>query len=515
MTRQKSEDSIVPKGRRKSASTELARGGKGVPVNEEMGQLGLTFATAANPQGTTGREGGDRSPSRPPRVAPKAHVKTLKTPSATMESVIEHLGEALDHVVRNKGAAGPNGRSVEVVRKDWPRTRRALVKSLRAGGYRSGPIRRVEIPKPGGGVRGLGIPNVEDRVVQESIRMCLQPEFEPGFHASSHGFRPKRSCHTALAEAQEYVEEGHDWVVDLDLSKFFDRVNHQRLMARVALKVQDRALLVVLGRLLKTSVVMPGGVLSRTEEGVPQGGPLSPLLSNIVLDELDWELDRRGHRFVRYADDIAIFVQSERAGERVMQSVTRFIEGRMRLKVNQKKSSVRRPDSGNFLGFRLVIMPDGSAEIRLSDRTMKRALTRIRELTPRNWGGPLTRCIERVNRYFKGWFGFFGVCSSSAQRELQKLDGRTRRRFRAIKLKQWKRKRTVARKLNGMKYSRKVARNVYGGRQGWWSLSRDGVVNHRLNNQWFLDQGFMPLVEQHRKRERARVAPAQASFQWG
>jgi len=515
MTRQKSENSVVPKGPRKSAPTEHARGGKGVPVNEEMGQLELSLATAENPQGTTKREGADRSAPRPSSVAPQASAKSLKTPSASMESVVEHLDEALGHVFRNKGAAGPNGRSVEAVREDWARTRRKLANALQAGNYTPGPIRRVEIPKPGGGVRGLGIPDVEDRVVQESIRLCLQPEFEPDFHASSHGFRPKRSCHTALTEAQAYVEDGHDWVVDLDLSKFFDRVNHQRLMARAALKVQDRALLIVLGRLLKAAVVMSDGVLVRTEEGVPQGGPLSPLLSNIVLDELDWELNRRGHRFVRYADDVAIFVRSERAGTRVMASVTRFIEGRMRLKVNQKKSSVRRPDSGNFLGFRLAEGPGGSPEIRLSERTMKRAQTRIRELTPRNWGGSLTSCIQHVNRYFRGWFGFFGVCSPSAQRELRTLDSRTRRRLRAIKLKQWKTKRTVARKLNQMKRSRKVARNVYGGRRGWWSLSHDGVVDHRLNNQWFLDQGFIPLVERHCERELAMLAPAQTSFEWG
>jgi len=390
-----------------------------------------------------------------------------------------------------------------------------LARALRAGSYQPGAIRRVEIPKPGGGVRGLGIPDVEDRVVQEALRLCLQPEFEPGFHSSSHGFRPNRSCHTALAEPRRHIEACHDWIVDMDLSKFFDRVNHQRLMARVARKVQDRAMLVVLGRVLKTSVVMPEGVLVHTEEGVPQGGPLSPLLSNIVLDELDQELSRRGHRFVRYADDVAIFVRSERSGERVMQSVTRFVEGRMRLLVNTKKSSVRRPAEGNFLGFRLEIMPDGDTEVRLSERTMKRAMSQIRELTPRNWGGSLTSCITRLNRYFQGWFGFFGVCSPSAAYELRKLDGRVRRRLRAIQLKQWKRKRTIVRKLNRMKRTRSVGRNVYRGRRGWWSLSHDGVVNHRLNNQWFREQGLIALLDRQEKQELSKVAPAQQSFKWG
>ncbi len=514
MTRQKSEDLVVPQGRRKAPPTELARGGKEVPVNEEMAQLGLPLATAENPKGASRRK--DRNPScaRPSKAVPKASSKSSKTPSATMESVIEHLDEALVHVVRNKGAPGPNGRTVREVQQDWPRTSRRLAQSLWAGNYQPGAIRRVEIPKPGGGARDLGIPDVEDRVVQEALRLCLQPEFDPEFHASSHGFRPKRSCHTALAEAQKHVEAGHDWVVDLDLSKFFDRVNHQRLMARVARKVQDHRLLALLGRLLKATVVMPEGLLVRTEEGVPQGGPLSPLLSNVVLDELDRELDRRGHRFVRYADDVAIFVRSERAGERVMNSVTLFIEGRMRLKVNAKKSSVRRPHEGNFLGFRIRVMPDGTTEVQLSGRTMKRAFARIRELTPRNWGRTLTSCIAQVNRYFEGWFGFFGVCSPSAKHRLVKLDGRTRRRLRAIKLRQWKRKPTIVRRLNRMRRSKRVAVHVYRGRRSWWFLSNHNVVKHRLNNQWFRDQGFDALVDRLQARESAKVAPDQTSFGW-
>ena len=367
----------------------------------------------------------------------------------------------------------------------------------------------MEIPKSEGGVRSLGIPNVIDRVVQSAIRLCLEPTLEPTFHASSHGFRPKRSCHTALAEAKAYVEMGFTWVVDLDLSKFFDRVNHQRLMARVALHVQDRPLLELLGRLLKTSVMLMDGVRITTQEGIPQGGPLSPLLSNLVLDELDQELSGRGLRFVRYADDVAIFVRTERSGRRVMQSVTRFIEGRMRLTVNAEKSELRRPPEGNFLGFRLAEGADGKWEVRPSERTMKRAHTRIRELTPRNWGGSLKSCLSRLDRYFRGWMNYFGVCSPSARADFQVLDGRARRRLRALKLKQWKRKRTIVRRLRRMKRSKKIAPNVYRGRRSWWSLSNNGVVGHRLSWQWFREHGLTPLVVRLDEITLLKVAPAQ------
>lgn len=514
MSRQKSENSIVPQGPRKLPPTELARGGKGVPVDKEIAQLGLAFATAEHPQGAPQRHRRDLSRPRPTGVL-TANAKTEKTLSATLNCVVECLDEALTHVVRNKGAAGPNGRSVRQVQMDWPRTKDRLSYRLRSGSYRPDAIRRVEIPKPGGGVRGLGIPNVEDRVVQEAIRMCLEPSFEPHFHPSSHGFRPKRSCHTAIAEAQQYVEAGYDVVVDLDLSKFFDRVHHQRLMARLATRVHDRALLVVVGRLLKCAVVLPDGIVAATDEGVPQGGPLSPLLSNIVLDELDWELGRRGHRFVRYADDVAIFVRSRRAAERVVQSTTQFIEGRMRLKVNAKKSGVRTPDEGNFLGFRLGMREDGTTEVLLSDRTTQRAIAKVRELTPRTWGRSFASCIAAVNKYFKGWFGYFGICSPSARRSMRGIDARVRRRLRAIKLRHWKTKRTIVRKLNGMKYSRKVARDVYGGRHSWWALSSRGILHARLNNAWFRDQGLMPLEARLVEKERTRAAPRQAEFAWG
>jgi RNA-directed DNA polymerase len=271
----------------------------------------------------------------------------------TMEEVAseENLRRAFGAVARNRGAPGPDGRSIDEVREHLeeliPRVRQGLLE----GTYRPGKIRRVWIPKGGGAVRGLGIPDVIDRWVQQAVHEVLSPTWEPTFHPSSHGFRPGLSCHTAITEAKQHLEEGYEWVVDLDLEKFFDRVHHQRLMARLERRVKDRRLIELIGQMLKAQVVLPDGVVMNTKEGVPQGGPLSPLLSNIVLDELDRELEQRGHRFVRYADDCNIYVRSERAGARVMVSVVGFIERRLRLKVNQGKSAVARPEERHFVGF--------------------------------------------------------------------------------------------------------------------------------------------------------------------
>jgi group II intron reverse transcriptase/maturase len=523
MTQKKSEDLKVPEGRRKSAPTQGSKrpgGGKGIPVNEQTWQPGLPFATADDPeaQEAAGRVHDEADRGRPlpaSAVVPKAKRKERKAMSATMEEVVEGLGDAFRSVASNRGAPGPNRQSISEVREHLDEVLPKLAADLLSGAYRPGQIRRVWIPKGGGGHRGLGIPDVVDRVVQEAVRRVLDPLYEPTFHPSSHGFRKGRSCHTAIAEAVEYLKEGHEIVVDLDLEKFFDRVCHQRLMSRLASRVEDRRLLVLIGQMLKAKVVMPDGVVVSTDEGVPQGGPLSPLLSNIVLDELDWELSQREHTFVRYADDVNIYVRSARAGQRVMESVTRFIEKRLRLKVNASKSAVARPEDRHFLGFSLRRDPlDG--EVKLSERTMKSIAQRIRELTPRNWGNSLRRCISQINVYLRGWIGFFGICTASEERALMNLDAHIRRRLRAILLKQWKRKRTILRKLKQLGARHPAAWGcVYKGRKSLWNLSVHPVVNRTIRNRYFFERGLVPVAERWRTLRLPSEAPRQLELQLG
>ena len=518
MAQQKSADRIKPKSSRKGASTqgiEHPGGGEAVPVNEQVRQLVMPFATAENPKGTTGRADRDRTlPAR--REGPKAKRKKRRVGPATMQGVCAGLRDAFAAVASNKGAPGPDRQSIDWVRQHLDEILPKLETELLSGTYQPGMIRRVYIPKLGG-QRGLGIPNVTDRMVAEAIRAVLEPLYESRFHPSSHGFRPERSCHTAIAEAKRYVEEGYEWVVDFDLSRFFDRVCHQRLMARLAQRVEDRRLLALINRILKAKVVMPDGVVVSTKEGVPQGGPLSPLLSNIVLDELDWELERRGHRFVRYADDSNVYVRSERAGQRVMASVTRFVEGRLRLKINQDKSAVARPEDRHFVGFSLRRDPwEGDAEVLLSKRSQERIRQRIRELTPRNWGNSLKACITAINAYLDGWIGFFGICTAGVERTLQVLEAHIRRRLRAIQLKHWKRKRTIARKLIALGVNRKtVWRRVYEGSKSWWALSHDYVVDRGLRNVYFTERGLVSLVDRWYRYQRSIVVQEQLCLTLG
>ena len=487
--------------------------------SKEAGQLSLFGETADSPRGADGVADADGSVSAT-REVPKSRKRLRRAqPAMTMEEVTneENLREGFARVASNKGAPGADGQSIEQVREHLEELLPKLRRSLLEGSYQPGLIRRVWIPKSGG-QRGLGIPDVVDRLVQHAVYQVLSPHYEPTFHASSHGFRAGRSCHTAVAEAVEHLEAGYEWVVDLDLEKFFDRVPHQRLLARLSQRVGDHRLVGLIRRMLRAKVMLPNGVVVSNEEGTAQGGPLSPLLSNIVLDELDGELGRRGHRFVRYADDCNIYVRSERAGKRVMASIGRFIEGRLGLKVNEAKSAVARPEERHFVGFCLRREPeDGAVEVRLSMRSKERIKAKIHDLTPRNWGQSVRQCIGRINEYLGGWVEYFRVCTESSVHTLRVLSAHLRRRLRAIILRQWKRKRTIARRLIKLGVRPRTAwRHVYAGRQGLWALSHCPAVDRGLNNAYFAALGLVSLPDEwEHRRARDVVAPAQLALMSG
>jgi RNA-directed DNA polymerase len=512
MAQQKSEDRVVPDGGVMPVQPIVGGGqGKAVPVEQTAEQLLLPVATADDPAGSAREVVRDRSRAGRAGV-PKAIVTEERVPLAVMEEVVERLDSAMKKVVANRGAPGPDGLTVGALREQWPMICPKLRSALLFGTYRPGVIRRAMIPKAGGGQRGLGIPNVVDRVVMEAVRQVLEPLYEPTFHASSHGFRPGRSCHTAITEAKQHVRQGYEWVVDIDLEKFFDRVNHQRLLARLAQRVDDRRLLVLIGRMLKAKVVLPDGVVIGVDEGVPQGSPLSPLLSNIVLDELDSELARRGHRFVRYADDCNVYVRSERAGQRVMAGLSRFIQWRLRLRINTGKSAVARPEDRHFLGFSLRLARHGrrrTVEVLLSQRTKRNARDRIVQLTPRTWGGTLESCIARINAWLRGWHQFFGIASTEEQQEMRRIDAHIRRRLRAILLHHWKRQRTIARRLVTLGVKPHAAWHaVYAGKKSTWALSHAPAVDNALRNAYFARRGLLSVAKLHRDKRPAISAPA-------
>jgi len=345
-----------------------------------------------------------------------------------------------------------------------------------------------------------------DRWVQQAVLHVLEPIFEPRFHDSSHGFRPRRGAQTAIAEAKRYLADGYAYTVDVDLSKFFDRVNHQRLLNRLAHRVKDGRILKLVHRMLKAQVVLPDGTRIATAEGAPQGGPLSPLLSNVVLDELDWELGRRGLRFVRYADDFSVFVKSERAGHRVMGSLRRFIERRLRLVVNEEKSSVTGPNDLTFLGFQLGVSAEGEVTVTISRRTKERMDRRIRELTPRVWGQSLSTCFDGLNRYLRGWTGYFRLCTEEGLQALHKFDAHIRRRVRAIIIRQKKRDRHLYRHLLARGVPPRSAAKAAFQRVGIWRRSVSYGIHRAYPNAWF-DERLTSLVRHwHRLNPPRRVS---------
>jgi RNA-directed DNA polymerase len=406
---------------------------------------------------------------------------------------VENLNRAVKRVEANGGAPGIDGMTVAELRPYLKAQGPELKESLQSGRYRPQPVRRVEIPKPGGGMRGLGIPTVVDRFIQQAIQQVLTPQFEPGFSAGSYGFRPGRRAHDAVKAAQGYIAEGYEWVVDIDLEKFFDRVNHEKLMARVGRRVSDRRVTELIWRYLESGV-MSDGVVAGTAEGTPQGGPLSPLLSNIMLDDLDKELEKRGHRFARYADDCNIYVRSRRAGERVMASVRRFIEQRLSLKINAQKSAVDRATKRKFLGFSFM-KRKAETLIRVANESRERVKAKLREFTSRTRGGTLEEIIERINGYTMGWLGYFQLADTPSV--FEEVDEWLRRRLRQLLWKRWKQAQTRKHNLVALEVPEPVARKAAGTVCGPWRLSASQPVMWALNNAYWRAQGLLSLSERY------------------
>lgn len=412
-----------------------------------------------------------------------------------MEQILsyQNVTSALERVERNKGSHGVDGMSVQTLRshlmEHWSTLRTELIK----GTYLPQPVRRVEIPKPNGGVRKLGIPTVIDRFIQQAIAQVLNKEFDPSFSRQSYGFRPKKRGHDAVRQAKRYIKEGYRWVVDIDLEKFFDKVNHDRLMRILSHRIKDPKVLQLIRRYLQSGV-MEKGLVSPNTEGTPQGGPLSPLLSNIVLDELDKELEKRGVRFVRYADDCNIYVRSKRAGERIMESITTFIERKLKLKVNHEKSAVDRPWKRKFLGFTFTFHRK-EPKVRIAKQSIQRFKQRIREITSRKWSISMKDRIRKLNRYLVGWLGYYQLADTPSV--LAKLDGWIRRRLRMIRWKEWKKIKSKHRNLKKLGIKPNKAWEWANTRLGYWRIAKSPILDRALDNHYWLNQGLKSLLTRY------------------
>lgn len=403
-----------------------------------------------------------------------------------------NLNSAFKQVKRNKGAAGVDRLTIETT-EHWLRSHnnaREFRQQLLDGNYHPQMIRGVKIPKADGSERQLGIPTVLDRWIQQAIAQVLTPLYEPHFSNSSYGFRPKRSAHDALKQASAYVKSGKVYVVDVDLEKYFDSVNHDRLMSRLSKAINDKRVLTLIRRYL-TADLLQNGLVEQRQKGTPQGGPLSPLLSNIVLDELDKELERRGHTFCRYADDCNIYVSSQAAAERVMTSVKGFIESKLKLKVNDLKSACALVSERQFLGYRI----HKSGDLALPPKTQMRMKRRVRELTYRNRGRAFEQVISELNQFLRGWLHYFRLARLSTK--LQSLDEWIRRRLRCYRLKQRKRSYSIASWIISLGVKANLAWQLATSSKGWWRLSRNPVINQALSNAWFKGQGLYSLRENY------------------
>lgn len=451
----------------------------------QKNQLKLAFDEEYRGEAPKGLSEGTES------LAAKRRTESPALGEQLMEEVCEreNCKQALARVKANKGSAGVDGMTVhelpEFLKQHWP----AIREQLLSGTYFPQPVRRVEIPKPDGGMRKLGIPTVLDRFIQQAVMQVLQRRWNRTFSEHSYGFRPGRSAHQAVEAAQQYIADGFRWVVDLDLEKFFDRVNHDRLMAKIAERVSDKRMLKLI-RAFLTAGVMEGGLVSPVDEGTPQGGPLSPLLSNIVLDEFDQELERRGLRFARYADDCNVYVRSRRAGDRVMKSLTRFIGTKLKLQVNEQKSAVARPGDRKFLGFSFT--KAGVPKRRIAPKAVDRFKQRVRELTRRTRGVSTERMAEDLSRYLRGWIGYFGKCETPSV--LQRLEEWVRRRLRSAIWKQWKRGSVRFAELRKRGVGPDLAAQTAGSPHGPWRLANSPALSIALPNAYFASLGLPRLT---------------------
>jgi len=454
---------------------------------------------------TTTPEGGDwplevgvelRGKAGVPSVSPASNRGRDDKPEVReemLERILskDNLNLAYKRVKANKGSPGIDGMTVEELLPYLKREGQALRQKILAGEYKPQPVRRVEIPKPDGGVRLLGIPTVVDRMIQQAIAQELNKTVDADFSESSYGFRPKRSAHQAIMAARGHIEQGYNWTVDIDLEKFFDRVNHDKLMSLVARKVKDKRVLKLIRRYLESGIML-NGVKVKSEEGTPQGGPLSPLLANIMLDELDKELEKRGHKFCRYADDCNIYVKSQKAGERVMESITEYIEGVLKLKVNRNKSAVDRPSKRKYLGFSFYVMK-GEARNFIPKKPIAKFKAKVKEITSRSNGMSMETRMDKLDWLITGWVNYFHI--ADMEKVAKELDQGIRRRLRMCFWKQWRKISTKHENLVRLGVENKKAWEYANTRKGYWQTANSPILATTLTNEYLEKQGFKSILE--------------------